>query len=245
MRSEELAEALNAMMRQNFKLVDLSYVIEELMPSWPTHAKFGHLVLESYEYGDPACHYQLTMSEHTGTHMDAPLHFIARGKNHYGPDRAPLDRFFGRAVFIDASNLSPCELFTRGQIESWESANFLIKEGDIVLFRFGWDRFYGLRPDDARYLKDWPGLSADAAEYLVSKKVSLVGTDALSLDGFLSNNEAHHILLGNEVYILENLNNLDQLSPLSFVIMLPLKIKDGSGSPLRVMALVPVGNDQP
>ena len=142
----------------------------------------------------------------------------------------PRPLFWPRRL-IDASTLSPCELFTRSQVEAWESANFLIKERDIVLFRFGWDRYYGLYPNDAGFSKDWPGLAADAAEYLVDKKVSLVGTDALSLDGFLANNEAHHILLSNDVYILENLNNLSQLPALSFVITLPLKIRDGSGPP--------------
>lgn len=67
----------------------LSCMLEEGIPAWPTCARFGHVLYESYELGDVACHYGM-MSEHTGTHMGTPLHFIARGPAHYGIDEIPL-----------------------------------------------------------------------------------------------------------------------------------------------------------
>ena len=91
-----------------------------------------------------------------------------------------------------------------------------------------------------RFLEDWPGLSGEAAEYLVGKNVSLVGCDTLAIDATVSTkNPAHYALLGKEVYIVENLNNLDRLPPFCHFLALPLKIRDGSGSPVRAVALVP------
>ena len=95
-------------------------------------------------------------------------------------------------------------------------------------------------PEGRRFLEDWPGLSGEAAEYLVGKGVSLVGCDTLAIDATVSTeNPAHYALLGNEVYIVENLKNLDRLPPFCLFLALPLKIKGGSGSPVRAVALVP------
>ena len=98
----------------------------------------------------------------------------------------------------------------------------------------------GLGPEGTGFLEDWPGLGGDAAGYLVEKGVSLVGCDTLAVDAFGSEeNPAHYALLGNEVYIVENLNNLDKLPPWSLFMAFPLKVKGGSGSPVRAVALVP------
>jgi kynurenine formamidase len=240
MQNFDLVADLTEMLTKKFETVDLSHTLAENCPSWPTHARFGHIVFESYLYGDTSCHYQVTMSEHTGTHIDAPLHFIAKGEAHYGIDKVPLSNLFGRAVTIDATYLPPNGLLTKSKVIEWENSQGPLKSGDIVLVRFGWDRYWAERPNDAQFLKDWPGVGADAAEYFVTKEVRAVGTDALSLDAYNSgNNPVHNILLGNQVLILENLNNLDLLSPYAFVMAFPLKIKDGSGSPLRVVAFIP------
>jgi hypothetical protein len=92
---------------RNYQWVDLSHTLEEGIPAWPTHARFGHVLYESYELDNVARHYGLMMSEHTGTHMEAPLHFIAEGPAHYGIDEVPLDRLTGRAATITAPELPP------------------------------------------------------------------------------------------------------------------------------------------
>jgi kynurenine formamidase len=223
-----------------FRWVDLSHTLEEGIPAYPTHARFGLTLYESYEYGDVARHYGLTMSEHTGTHMDAPLHFIQEGPAHYGTDEVPLDRLAGRAATIEATGLGPGELLNVGRIEDWEEEHGAIEVGDRVLIRYGWDRRWTAGPEGRRFLEDWPGLSGEAAEYLVGKGVSLVGCDTLAIDATVSvENPAHYALLGNEVYIVENLKNLDRLPPFCLLLALPLKIKGGSGSPVRAVALVP------
>jgi kynurenine formamidase len=223
-----------------YEWVDLSHTLEEDIPAYPTHARFGKILYESYEYGDVARHYGLTMSEHTGTHMDAPLHFISEGPAHYGTDEIPLHRLSGRAATIEATDLGGDDLLTVGRIEAWEEEHGYIKAKDRVLLRYGWDSRWATGPQGRRFLEDWPGLSAEAAEYLVGKGVSLVGCDTLAIDAAVSTeNPAHYALLGNEVYIVENLKNLDRLPPFCLFFALPLKIRGGSGSPVRAVALVP------
>jgi kynurenine formamidase len=126
------------------------------------------------------------------------------------------------------------------RIEAWEKEHGSIEVRDKVLIRYGWDRRWATGPEGWRFIEDWPGLSGEAAEYLVDKGVSLVGCDTLAIDAAVSReNPAHHALLGTEVYIVENLNNLDLLPPFCLFLALPLKIRGGSGSPVRAAALVP------
>lgn len=225
---------------RDFHLVDLSHTLEEGIPSWPTHARFGQVLYESYELGDVARQYGLTMGEHTGTHLDAPLHFIAEGPAHYGTDEISLDRLIGRAATIPATDIPPNGLLTADYIRAWEDRHGTIGPRDRVLFRYGWDERWGLGTEGVDFLRDWPGLSWDASEYLVGKSVSLVGCDTLAIDVYSSkDNPAHHNLLSNEVYIVENLKNLDQLPAFSLFVAFPLKIRGGSGSPVRAVALLP------
>jgi kynurenine formamidase len=220
-----------------YEWIDLSHTLEENIPAYPTHARFGRALYESYEYGDPALHFGLTISEHTGTHMDAPLHFIPEGT---ATDEIPLHRLAGRAATIEATDLGAGDLLGVGHIEAWEEEHGPIEANDRVLIRYGWDRRWMTGPEGRRFLEDWPGLSGEAAEYLVGKGVSLVGCDTLAVDATISTeNPAHYALLGSEVYIVENLKNLDRLPSFCFFLALPLKIRGGSGSPVRAVALVP------
>ena len=114
-----------------------------------------------------------------------------------------------------------------------------------MLVRYGWDLRWATGPEGRRFLQDWPGLSGEVAEYLVEKEVALVGCDNLAVDAAGSQeNPAHHALLGNEVYVVENLKNLNRLPPFCLfvalpLVALPLKIRGGSGSPVRAVALLP------
>lgn len=219
--------------------VDLTHVLEEGVPAVPTHARYGHTLYESYDRGDVACHYRLTMGEHTGTHIDAPLHFIAEGAAHYDVASIPLDRLSGRAVTIDATDLDAGETVSLERIEAWEDDHGEIQAGDRVLFRFGWDRHWEAGPEGAAYGDGWPGLSGDAASYLTDSDVALVGCDTFAIDASGAEEyPAHYELLGEETYIVENLTNLSELPPVSVLFTFPLKIDGGSGSPIRAVALV-------
>lgn len=240
--SEPLGNPLGTLQRSlaGMEIVDLSHLLEPLIPSWPTHAKYGCQLIESYTLGDTSCHYQLTMSEHSGTHFDAPLHFISEGPYHYGIDQVPLEAVIGRALAISATSIEPCGLVTQEFIAWWERQHGDIQSGDIVLFHFGWDRRWNRRPEGTSFLRDWPGLSREASEYLVSKRVKVVASDALSIDSYTSSDfPAHYTLLGNGVLIGENFANLGVLPPSSLFMAFPLKIKEGSGSPIRAVAFVP------
>jgi kynurenine formamidase len=221
--------------------VDLSHTLEEGIPAWPTHARFSSTPYESKALGDVATHNGLTISEHSGTHMDAPLHFVLNGPAHYGTDGIPLERLAGRAATIDATALEPDEpLLCPDRIRAWEGEHGPLEPGDRVLVRYGWAERWATGGEGRRFLEDWPGLSGEAAEYLVEKGVALVGCDTLAVDAAGSEeNPAHHALLGNEVYVVENLKNLKLLPPFCLFLALPLKIKGGSGSPVRAVALVP------
>lgn len=219
--------------------IDLTHRLEEGIPAVPTHARYSHTLYESYEHGDPACHYRVTMGEHSGTHLDAPLHFIAEGEAHYDIASVPLERLAGRAATIDATDYECGETVERAHIEEWERDNEELREGDRVLFRFGWDRHWDTGAAGRRFLESWPGLSAEAATYLADVGVALVGCDTAAIDASGGDEfPAHRELLGSEIYIAENLTNLGELPPFSVLFTFPLKIEGGSGSPIRAVALV-------
>lgn len=236
-RVDSVREALEVF--ADAEWVDLTHSLREGIPAVPTHARFGHTLYESYDHGDAARHYRVTMGEHTGTHMDAPLHFVAEGEAHYDIASVPVGRLVGRAATIEATDLGPDERLTEEDVRGWEERHGDIEAGDRVLVRFGWDRRWDTGASGREFLDDWPGLSADAAEYLTDKGVALVGCDTLSIDAARTEEyPAHHELLGSETYIVENLANLASLPPFSVLFTFPLKIADGSGSPIRAVALV-------
>jgi kynurenine formamidase len=217
------------------EIIDLTYVLEPAMPAWPTQARFGSVVYDSYDYGDDALHSMITMSEHTGTHIDAPKHFIRGGLS---VDALPLKAVMGRGVRIEALGIKERGLLEVQAIREFERKSGEIEKGDIVMFRFGWDKKYRLQPEASEYLRDWPGLSKESAEYLATKGVKAVGSDTLAIDAFASEGSpAHHALLGQGIPIIENICSLEKLPVFSFVIGLPNKFKEGSGSPLRLVAV--------
>lgn len=233
---EELAHHLGG---GGTTLVDLTHTLKPGMPVWPTHPVFCQEVVESYDRGNIACNHALAMSEHTGTHFDAPRHFF-RGAAPI--DQIGLQTFFGRMAKIDARDCAPCEAVGVDRIAAFEQEHGPIKAGDAVFFHFGWDHFWN---EPARFLSDWPGLSREAAEYLLECDVRIVGSDCLSLDCFGSADfPAHRLLLGADIPIGENFARLGEVPPFSFLITLPLPIEAGSGSPIRAVAVFASGNAQ-
>ena len=223
------------------RLLDLSQTLEEHMPNFPTHSRFFHNLWGSYWHGDRALTYQLVMNEHNGTHVDAPAHFISDAKPEANRtiEAVPLDRLIGRGVRIDCQGFSEGQCASHDFIAQWEKQHNPIEAGDVVLFNFGWSAYWGLRPHNRRYLEDWPGVSMDAAEYLIEKSVAAIGVDTLSPDPpeALRTKPIHPIVLEKQILIIENLTHLEQLPDFFLFIALPLKIRNGSGSPLRAVAL--------
>ena len=224
------------------RVVDLSHAMEEHMPHFPGHSRFYRSLWNSYWHGEGGLTYQLVMNEHSGTHVDAPAHLFsdAKPEAHVTIDQVPLERLIGRGVRLDCRHFKEGDCVSREFIVEWEAQHGVIEAGDIVLFDFGWSRHWGLRPDNKRFLADWPGVSMEAANYLIEKSVAALGVDTLSPDApeALRTNPIHPVVLEKHVLLIENLANLDQLPDFFLFVALPLKIRGGSGSPIRAVAIV-------
>ena len=221
---------------RNSELVELNYAYEAAMPVWPTHPKFLLGDSETYAGGDGNYNNLLQMGDHCGTHVDSPSHFIPAGNT---IDQVNVRQLIGRGVKIDVSHLAPNTEITVAMIQSWEQLNGEIKPDDIVLFRTGHDAKWQLRPNHKAFLSDWSGLSGAGAEYLLAKGVQVIGSDAMSLDTWSNSTfPCHQIILGAGKLIMENLANLHKVPSFFVFIALPLRIKGGSASLVRAIALV-------
>jgi kynurenine formamidase len=229
-------------MFDDLRMVDLSHRLEAGIPSYPTHPKYFQMPWRSL--GDPAEMNQLVLGEHTGTHIDAPSHFVREGdpaRRHI--DELALQGFFGRALTMTFGPFAERNEFVRAaDIEAWERDHVEIRSEDIVLVNFQWAGRWTRVPEGFGFLEDWPGLSRDAADLLADRGVKAVGTDCVSLDpgdGGGGELAAHYTLLPAGILIIENVANLDLLPAESFVMALPLPIANGTGSPVRAVAFVP------
>lgn len=168
------------------------------------------------------------MSTHTGTHMDAPSHFV---KDVSSIDKVPVSRFISNAVLIKIKKESD-QLISAGEIEA---SNVSINEGDTVVFSTLWE----YEVDKDYFFSHNPGLADDAAKYLIDKKVNAVCIDSPSIDRGSDNNfPVHKMLLSKDVLIVENLCNLSKLNNQYFtLIIMPLKLFGASGSPIRAIAI--------
>lgn len=227
---------------QGARMVDLSQTLEEHMPNFPTHSKFFHNLWGSYWHGGRSLSYQLLMHEHNGTHVDAPAHFVsdAKPEAHKTIEQIEPCRLIGRGVRLDCRGCKEGDYISAVFVKDWETRHGAIEKGDIVLFNFGWSAHWGLRPENRRYVTDWPGVSMDAAESLVGKSVAAIGVDSLSPDPpqALETNPVHRMVLEKQVLIIENLTCLEELPDFFLFMALPLKIRQGSGSPIRAIALI-------
>lgn len=238
-REDPIAALMSA--REKFTIVDLSQPLEERMPVWPTLSKYYHTLWLSMEWGDNATAYQILMNEHTGTHVDAPGHFVPPGHpQHRWIDETSLDQWMGPAAVLDCRDVSQRDRVMPDRIRAWEDQHSPLTEADIVIFNFGWWKKWKLRPGDAEFLKDWPGFAEQSVDLLIERHVKAVGVDTPSPDAYASAGDpVHHKLLSHGIGIIENLANLDVLPPRCYLVSLPLRIRGGTGSPVRALALVP------
>ena len=209
--------------------------------------------ISRYDEKGPAWYWNtLRFGEHTGTHFDAPVHWVS-GKDlaNNACDTIPARSFVGPACVIDVTSDVAGNadfLLTPQRIEAWESTHGRIPRGAWVLLRTGWSR----RTDAASFLNvaadgpHSPGFDATASNLLAHDRdvlgvgVETIGTDAGQAATFDPPFPNHTIMHGAGKFGLASLCNLDQLPPVgSVVIAAPLKIVNGSGSPLRVIAIVP------
>ncbi|MDC0682817.1 cyclase family protein [Sorangium atrum] len=233
------------------RLVDLTYPFDDKTIYWPTATTgFAHETVHhgKTEGGYFYSAYTLCAPEHGGTHLDAPIHF-AEGKT--TADAVPLSRLVGPAVVVDVSAAAARDsdyLVNLADIEAFERAHGAIEPRTIVLIRTGWGARW---PDKKRYLGDdrpghaealhFPGIGEDAARALVARNVGAVGIDTASIDNGPSKDFiTHRVLLGADIPAFENVASMESLPPRgALVIALPMKIRAGSGGPLRIVAVLP------
>lgn len=233
-------------------IIDLSYDFSDETIYWVNAKEFKkEKVAEGKtEKGFFYAANNFSAAEHGGTHIDSPIHF-AEGKQTV--DEIPLEKLIGNAVKIDVSKKGTNDKDYQISVEdltSWEKENGQIPNNSILLFQTGFGKFY---PDKAKYLgtdkrgddavKDlhFPGLSPEAAKWLVeNRKINAVGIDTASIDyGQSTEFKSHVILMEENIPAFENVANLDKLPAKDFqIIALPMKIKGGSGSPLRIIAMI-------
>lgn len=210
--------------------IDLTLEISNNLPSFPGSPR-PQFISWADKKSDGYNLELIFLSSHSGTHLDAPYHFIENGIK---IDRIPLNRLITDAILCNIRK-GPDMPITRSDIVSFEAKHGKIPPNSAVVFSTGWSR--NLARKD--YFTKNPVLSASAAKYLSEKRVSLVGIDSPSIDlGKDSKFSVHHVLLKSGILILENLCNLDKIQRTDFMlIVLPLKLKDATGSPVRAVAI--------
>jgi acyl-CoA synthetase (AMP-forming)/AMP-acid ligase II/kynurenine formamidase len=216
-------------------LIDLSHPLHEGMLTFPglNHPRTEVTQLARHGVEGRATR-RLVLGTHTGTHLDAPLHFIEGGGS---IDQVPLSTLVGPAVVADLGPAGPLEEISLARLQAAVGGRLAHPR---VLLRFGWSQRFG-RMD---FYTESPFLAREACAWLVEQGAALVGMDVASPDdprlgyGSAEDSPNHHILLGAGVILLEYLNNLEQLSaPEVFLAALPLRVRGADGAPARVIAI--------
>lgn len=257
MSASSLMQLATQLASGEVKVVDLSQVLSPDTPviSLPepfvNSPAFSSEVISQFDDAGPAWYWnKFSCGEHTGTHFDAPGHWISGQDYSDGTtDTIDVNKLVGPACVMDFSREAAQDndfLLEPTHIKAWEAEHGDIEAGSWVLLRTDWSKREGddfLNADDNG--SHTPGPSAAAMQYLIEERnvigwgVETVGTDAGAAGGFEMPFPAHTLMHGANKYGLASLNNLDQLPAKgAIVIAVPLKIQNGSGSPLRVVALV-------
>ncbi|MBG9378379.1 cyclase family protein [Panacibacter sp. DH6] len=237
------------------KWIDLGYDLSDQTLYWPnnpTGFKLDTTAAGITPAGFYYSTYAFSAPEHGGTHLDAPSHFAENG---VGVDKLTLEQLTGEAVVIDVSAKAQQNrdyLVTTNDIGEWENTNGKIEAGMMVFFKTGYGKFY---PDAEKYFGTaergaaaipklhFPGIDSAAAQWLADHKIKAVGIDTPSIDvGQSKNFKTHQVLMGAGIPGFENVANIDALPARgAYIVALPMKIKNGSGGPLRLIAWVAKG----
>jgi len=213
------------------KIIDLTLTISNKIPAFPG-SPHPHFIPWERIKDDGYNLELLFLSSHTGTHLDAPYHFLEKGAKIH---EISLKKLVSNAVLIKSRKKSN-ESVTKTDIQKFEKKHGKIASFSSVIFYTGWQR----NLQKKYYFTKNPGLSVSAAKYLASKKINLVGIDSPSIDlGTDSKFSVHQIFAKKGMLIVENLANLDKIKSSKFhLVVLPLKLKNATGSPVRAVAFV-------
>lgn len=252
--SSDIAAALTS---GSVRIVDLTNTLSSETPTLRLPDPFANLIDFSLEevsrFNDPGpfwMHHNIHTGEHIGTHLDAPVHWIS-GKDGHDVASIPPERLIGPAVVLDFTAQvaeNPDYLVSIADIQAWEAEHGKLPDNGWVLFRTGWDRF---ADDKEAFLNadetgsHTPGMMAETAKWLAEEtNISGVGVETVGIDAGRGAEldppfAAHYHLLGNDKYGITSLQNLAELPATGAVIVVaPLPIVGGGGSPSRIYALI-------
>jgi kynurenine formamidase len=248
-----LSDLVDALSTGSVEVIDLTAPLSAQTPiltlpepfgqTWP----FALTQISRYDAAGPAWYWNnFSTGEHTGTHFDAPIHWVT-GQNGADVAQVPPRRLIAPAVVLDftaEATADPNFLLEVEHIEAWQERHGPLPPGGWLLYRTGWDARAG-DPDAYANSGQTPGISVTCAKWLAEEApvqgvgVETVGTDAGAAHSFDPPFPCHSFLLGNDKYGLTQLQNLSALPPVGAVVIAgPLPIVGGSGSPSRVLALV-------
>lgn len=221
-------------MRIDFEdIIDLSYPVDEDSPRegpiGPARI-YDTATMEEDGYFES----RIDVSGHYSTHIDAPALMYAGGAV---VADLPMEQLMGKAVLMDFSHLNPGDEITKEQLESWIQKNGDVRDMIALLFT-GMQNIV----DSPEFIENWIGLTGEAAEFLASRGIKVVGSDSCNIDCVAGRDidfPAHHTFLRHGIPNVENLLNLDKLPTSGFyVVIAPMKLRKSSGAPARVVALV-------
>lgn len=210
------------------KVIDLTQMINEKMPVYPGTEPPKLTVANTYEK-DGFRETLLSFYSHTGTHMDAPFHIYA---DRASLDALPAEQFVGKALVIDCTDAGKGGVIGMEYIDKTAA-----DKADFLLFRTGWDRYWG----EEKYFGEYPVVSTEVCQYLLDSKKKGVGFDVIGIDPVSDGNLTRHkmLLSQREMVIIENLTNLDKVGAGLFTFAaLPMKYQDADGAPVRAVAII-------
>jgi kynurenine formamidase len=209
------------------KIIDLSHTINDSITVF-NEAERPNIQVASTHQKDGYAQKRFTMYSHNSTHVDAPYHIIPGGKT---LDQFTTDKFYGPGLIIDSREFD--EIIKIEDLEPYADA---LRGVDFLILMTGWY----LKWNGPEYRINFPVLSAEAAEWLIQFDLKGIGLDTISIDEVSSKElPVHHIILGNNLIIIENLTNLEELIGKKFTFScFPLKFEEADGSPVRAVGII-------
>ena len=226
-------------MNTSQKIIDLTHTLTSEIPSWDGECCFRTTVALDYDACTPPNLFRVQRIEGkagSGTHMDAPAHCIPGGKTIDAFDVADLT---ADCVVISCGEVNEEYVASPDVVERFEKDYGPIQPGSFVIFATGWDARWN-EPEKYRNNLKFPSIHLDTAQLLLSRGICGLGIDTLSPDARGEDFLVHRAVLGAGKYIVENIANVKMLPPVGArILVMPLKIQEGTEAPARVVALLP------
>lgn len=221
------------------KAIDLTHQLSPEIPSWNGNLGFELSIETDYKDCTPPDLFRtqkINSISGIGTHMDAPAHVVPGGRT---IDQLALEELVTDCVVVDVSaEANQDYLLMPSAIEKFESEHGKIKPNSFVIFYTGWDKFWD---DRNKYHNEhkFPSVDPSTAELLLKRNIAGLGIDTFSTDTGINGFPVHRAILGADKYLVENIANAKELPPVGArILVLPMKIKDGTEAPIRLIALV-------